>query len=143
MTPPAVTSSAFAALMQRLALAWGQQDTAAAVACFAPDAVYMQPPDVQFYAGHSQLAAYFGALKPGTYLRYHHLWFDEARQAGCAEFSFGVEGRPKADHGTIVVDVRGGVIARWREYVQKGPADFAAFIATDGKEWQWHIGNYP
>jgi ketosteroid isomerase-like protein len=133
----------FAALMQRLAAAWGAQDTDAAIACFTPDAVYMQPPDVQFYTGHEQLRAYFGALQPGTYLRFHNLWFDAARQVGCVEFAFGREGKPQADHGTIIVELADGRIAHWREYVQKGPADFAQFIAAEGKAWQWHIGNYP
>ena len=31
----------------------------------------------------------------------------------------------------------------WREYVRKGPASFDEFTATEGKTWQWHIGNYP
>lgn len=138
-----INHARFTDLMERLASAWGGQDTAAAVACFTPDAVYMQPPDVQFYTGHEQLDAYFGALKPGTYLHYQNLWFDEDRQIGCVEFSFGGEGKSKADHGTIIVQLRDGLIAHWREYVQKGPADFQEFIASDGKTWQWHIGNYP
>jgi ketosteroid isomerase-like protein len=138
-----VNHERFTELMERLARAWTKQDTEAAIACFVPDAVYMQPPDIQLYSGHEQLRAYFGALKPGTYLRYQNLWFDETRQIGCAEFSFGGEGKPKADHGAFIVQLRDGLIAHWREYVQKGPADFQEFIASDGKAWQWHIGNYP
>lgn len=141
--PDKINHQQFAELMQRLAQAWGAQDTEAAVACFTPDAIYMQPPDVQFYTGHAQLQAYFGALKPGTYLRYANLWFDENQQVGCVEFSFGVEGKSTADHGTIVVELQDGLIAHWREYVQKGSANFAEFKASDGKAWQWHIGNYP
>jgi hypothetical protein len=133
----------FTALMQRLARAWGEQDTEAAVSCFTPDAVYMQPPDVQFYTGHSQLRAYFGALKPGTYLHYQNLWFDEEKQVGCVEFSFGSKGTPSADHGIVVIECLYGLIAHWREYVQPGPADFREFTAVSGKQWQWHIGNYP
>lgn len=133
----------FTDLMGHLADAWGEQDTEAAVACFTLDAVYMQPPDVQFYTGHEQFRAYFGALKPGTYLRYQNLWFDESKQVGCVEFSFGGEGKPTADHGTIIVELRDGLIAHWREYVQKGAADFGEFTASNGKDWQWHIGNYP
>lgn len=138
-----LTVEHYRALMERLAAAWSTQDTEMAVDCFTPDAVYMQPPDVQFYTGHDQLRAYFGALTPGTYLHYHNLWFDVDTQVGGAEFSFGVAGNPTADHGIFVVTLREGRIARWREYVQKGTADFDRFIATDGKDWQWHIGNYP
>jgi hypothetical protein len=129
--------------MQSLAVAWQTQNNEMAVRCFTTDAVYMQPPDVQYFSGHEQLHAYFGALKPGTYLHYHNLWFDEHKQVGCAEFSFGVEGKAKADHGTIIVELRDGLIAHWREYVQNGSAHFAEFITPDGKAWQWHIGNYP
>lgn len=133
----------FVDLMGRLAVAWGEQDSETAVACFTPNAVYMQPPNLQFYTGHEQFRAYFGALEPGTYLRFQNLWFDTNKQTGCVEFSFGREGQPTADHGTIVVEVRNGLIADWREYVQKGPADFVEFVRADGKEWEWHIGNYP
>jgi hypothetical protein len=141
--PDQINHQQFATLMQRLAQAWAEQETDTAVACFTPDAVYLQPPDVQFYTGHEQLRAYFGALQPGTFLRYQNVWFDESKQVGCVEFSFGREGLPKADHGTIVVELRAGLIAHWREYVQKGPAEFGEFTASEGKEWQWHIGNYP
>lgn len=133
----------FMALMAHLAQAWETQNTEAALACFTADAVYMQPPDVQYYTGHDQLRAYFGALKPGTFLRYVNRWFDEDAQVGCVEFSFGVAGKTTADHGVIVVELHGGLIAHWREYVQKGPADFQTFQAVAGKTWQWHIGNYP
>ncbi len=128
--------------MHRLARAWADLDAEVAVGCFTTDAVYMQPPDVQCYTGTDQLRAYFGALEEGTYLDYQNLWFDEASQVGCAEFSFGVRGRPEADHGTIVVGLEGGAISHWREYVQKGPASFEVFVAVD-KVWQWHIGNHP
>ena len=138
-----ITTQQFTALMDRLAQAWSGLDAESALACFTPDAVYMEPPNIQFYQGHDQLRAYFGALTAGTYLRYHNVWFDEASQHGCVEFSFGVEGKPTADHGIIVIELRDGLIALWREYVRQGPSDFQTFVALDGKEWQWHIGNYP
>jgi hypothetical protein len=40
-----------------------------------------------------------------------------------------------------VVDVVDGRIRAWREYLVKGPADQERFLATDGKDWRWHIGN--
>jgi ketosteroid isomerase-like protein len=129
--------------MTRLAQAWEAQNTPAALECFTPDAVYMEPPDAQLYVGHDQLRAYFGALKPGTQMQFHALWFDEAAQSGAGEFSFGVAGKERADHGVVVVVLRDDRIATWREYHRKGPADFAAFSSSEGKTWQWHIGNYP
>lgn len=56
---------AFVALMQRLARAWSEQDTGAALACFTADAVYMEPPDIQLYEGHDQLGPYFGRSGQG------------------------------------------------------------------------------
>jgi ketosteroid isomerase-like protein len=55
--PDKINRQQFIALMERLADAWGEQDTETAIDCFTPDAVYMQPPDVQFYTGHEQFRA--------------------------------------------------------------------------------------
>jgi ketosteroid isomerase-like protein len=129
--------------MEQLARAWSQQDTDLALACFTPDAVYIEPPDIQFYTGHDQLRPYFAALTPGTLMHFHNLWFDESGQTGAGEYSFGRSGQPACDHGVAVVELRDGRIAFWREYQRKGPTDFQAFVGLEGKSWQWHIGNYP
>lgn len=138
-----LNSQAFYALMEQLARAWSQQDTDSALACFSQDAVYMEPPDIQIYQGQEQLRPYFAALSPGTFMRFHNLWFDEAKQVGAGEYSFGSAGKATADHGIVVVELRDGKIAFWREYQRKGPSVFRDFIGTEGKTWQWHIGNYP
>jgi limonene-1,2-epoxide hydrolase len=138
-----VTRPHFIELMQRLADAWTRQDTEAALACFTTDAVYMEPPDVQFYQGRDQLRAYFGALAPGIFMRFHGLWFDPETQTGAGEFTFGNEKIETADHGVVVVELAGGRIAVWREYPRKGPAGFDVFAGTANKDWKWHIGNYP
>ena len=140
---PRTTTAEFVALMRQLADGWSRQDVETALACFTADAVYMQPPDVQLYEGHDQLRPYFAALKPGTAMTFHHLWFDEASQVGAGEFTFGLAGAARADHGVAVVELRGGRIAVWREYLSAGPGSFAEFVARVGKTWQWHIGNYP
>jgi len=132
----------FFRLLDELAEAWATPDAERAAACFTADAVYMEPPDRQLFVGVDQLTAYFGALTPGTYLRFHHRSFDETSGMGAIEFSFGVEGEDTADHGTAVIEIRDGRIATWREYVRRGPTDFDEFVAT-AKDWQWHIGNYP
>jgi ketosteroid isomerase-like protein len=129
--------------MEEVAQAWSRLDTERALACFAPDAVYMEPPDVQLYIGHAQLRPYFAALPPGTFMIFHCMWFDEERQVGAGEYSFGREGAASADHGVAVVELRDGRIAFWREYQRKGSPHFENFIGVDGKTWQWHIGNYP
>ncbi len=138
-----LTHNLFDQLMNKLAVAWSEQDTDDALACFTEDAVYMEPPDVQFYHGHEQLRPYFAALEPGMYLAFHNLCFNELTQVGMAEFTFGRIGRDTADVGVIVITVENGKIKNWREYLRKGPADFKQFVAYEGKEFQWHIGNYP
>jgi ketosteroid isomerase-like protein len=129
--------------MARLADAWSCLDTEAALDCFTDDAIYMQPPDQQFYQGRVQLRPYFEALSPGTLMRFHHLWFDAQDQSGAGEFTFGLAGEALAEHGLAVVELQNGRIAFWREYLQKGPANFQTFLALQGKTWRWHIGNYP
>ena len=143
MRPETVTLEAFRALLERLAAAWAALDADAGVDCFEPDAVYMEPPDRQLFRGHDELRAYFGAVPEGTFMTWHRVWYDPAEAVGAGEFTFGSEGSEQADHGIAVVNVRNGRIARWEEYHRPGPRDPEAFLGVDGKNWQWHIGNYP
>ena len=136
-------AAGFGDLFGRLAAAWAALDAEAAADCFTDDAIYMEPPDVQLFQGRDQLLAYFSPLTEGTYLRADGLWFDEESQAGAVEFTFGMAGAATADHGVVVIGLVDGKIASWREYHRKGPADFDEFISAEGKEWTWHIGNYP
>jgi uncharacterized protein (TIGR02246 family) len=136
-----VTTAEFRSLIQRLADGWAALDAAAAVDCFTDDAVYMQPPEEQLFVGRDQLLAYFAPLAAGTYLRLDNVWFDEGRQRGAVEFTFGVGDQEPVDHGVSIVDVDDGRIRAWREYLVKGPADQNRFLAMDGKGWHWHIGN--
>ena len=136
-----MTTDEFRALLQQLADAWAALDGDRAAELFTEDAVYMQPPEEQLFVGRDQLRAYFGPLDPGTFLRLDNVWFDPEAQRGACEFTFGVEGEEPADHGVAIVHVADGRIRAWREYLVKGPADQARFLATDGKHWRWHIGN--
>jgi hypothetical protein len=123
--------------MTTLAEAWSRQDTQLALGCFTTDAVYMQPPDLQLYRGRAELEKLFGALRPGTFMTFHNLAFDAAAQVGFGEFSFGGSGAARADHGVVVVTLREGRIAFWREYFQEGPASFNDFVSVEGKKWKW------
>ena len=138
-----LTSAAFRELLAKVARGWSTQDTDLALSAFAPDAVYMEPPNIQLYRGHAELRPYFGALTAGYFMRFHHVWFDEAGQTGGGEYSFGKEGARTADHGVAVVELRNGRIAIWREYQRKGPLTREAFLASEGKDWEWTIRNYP
>jgi ketosteroid isomerase-like protein len=105
--------------------------------CFTPEAVYMQAPDLQLYRGTAELEKLFAALRPGTFMTFHSLAFDETTQVGFGEFSFGRSGAATADHGVVVATVRDGRIAHWREYFQEGPGAFADFVRVEGKSWKW------
>lgn len=143
MSETATDGPAFAALIGRVATAWSDQNTDAALRCFTDDAVYMQPPDVQLFVGHAELRPYFDALTEGTILTVHHVAFDIPTQIGMAEFSFGHVARQTADVGVAVIAVRRQRIHSWREYVTQGPAEFGEFISPERTTFQWHIGNYP
>jgi uncharacterized protein (TIGR02246 family) len=140
-----VTDAAeFRRLVEQVANGWETGDVERALRSFAPDAVYMEPPDIQLYVGHDQLRPYFAAVPPGTVMRLAHVSFDEATQAGAAEYTYASgPDDPDADHGVAVIEVRDGRIARWREYQVKGPADRARFLAVEGKDWSWTIETYP
>jgi ketosteroid isomerase-like protein len=133
----------FRQLMQSLADPWESGDIEAGLRCFTADAAYMEPPDIQLFAGQDELGQYFGAVEPGTFMRWHDLWFDKQHQTGAGEFSFGLHGQPTSDHGMCAVELRDGRIALWREYQRTGPADWQLFVSATGKDWQWHAGNYP
>jgi hypothetical protein len=116
------TAAEFENVMATLALAWSRQDTQLALGCFTADAVYMQPPDLQLYRGRAELEKLFGALRPGTFMKFHNLAFDAAAQVGFGEFSFGRSGAATADHGVAVVTLRGGRIALWASTFRRGLA---------------------
>ena len=131
------TRSDFDRVLESLAAAWSERDTAAALVCFTDDAIYMQPPDQQLYQGAAELRLLFDGLKPGTVMQFHGAAFDPESQAGFAEFSFGRHGSATAVHGVVRVTLSGGRISSWREYFESGPASFEEFVAVDGKTWKW------
>ena len=141
--PDNLSFAQFNQLMTQLAESWTEQKTENALDCFSEYAVYMEPPDVQLYLGHEQLRPYFSALTPGTYMTFHNLCFNETTQMGMGEYSFGSSNSDTADVGVAVVQIEKGKITHWREYQRKGPANFAEFSTHEGKEFEWHIGNYP
>ncbi len=132
----------FKDLMNNVASGWSDRDTELALTSFAEEATYMQPPNIQFYQGHDQLRAYFGALEEHHKMTFHHFWFDENSQTGVAEFTFSYDSET-ADTGVAIIEIEDGKINHWREYFVKGPNDFSEFLKIQDKNWRWHIGNYP
>ena len=132
----------FKTLMNNIAKGWSTQNTELALSSFDEDAIYTEPPNIQFYRGHDQLRPYFDALEARHKMEFHNLWFDEKSQTGAGEYTFS-GGNDIADSGVVIVELKDGKIKFWREYQRKGPADFEEFIGIENKNWEWHIGNYP
>ena len=139
-----IDAAAFRRLVEQVATGWETGDVERALAAFTPDAIYMEPPDIQLYVGRDQLRPYFAAVPAGTLMRLAHVSFDVATQTGAAEYTFasGPEDAD-ADHGVAVIEVRDGRIAQWREYQVKGPANRARFLSLEDKDWTWTIETYP
>ncbi len=128
--------------MNNIAEGWSTQNTNLALSSFDENAIYMEPPDIQYFRGHVQLRPYFDALESQHRMEFHHLCFDEASQTGSGEFTFSY-GKPNASVGVVIVELEKGKIKFWREYLREGPTDFQEFLKIEDKDWEWHIGNYP
>jgi ketosteroid isomerase-like protein len=133
----------FRARAETVARGWETQNPDAALACFDPEAVYIEPPDVQLFVGFDQLRPYFAAVPPGTTMTIHRTWFDPVTQSGSIEFSFAGAGRDMATHGIAALTLRNGRIVEWCELQREGPRAWADFKRTDGKDWRWTADNYP
>lgn len=136
------TEKEFQILMNNVAEGWSTQNTDKALSSFDEDAIYMEPPNIQYYRGHQQLRPYFDELDGKYKMEFHNLWFKQATQSGTGEYTFSY-GKDTADVGIVVVELENGKIKFWREYQRKGPTNFQDFLRIDNKEWKWHIGNYP
>ena len=57
-----LTNDQFRELMNKVATGWSIQNATLALEAFDADAIYMEPPNIQYYRGHKQLRPYFDAL---------------------------------------------------------------------------------
>jgi hypothetical protein len=118
--------AAFVALMDDVADAWMRGDAERALARFTDDACYVEPPDVQSYAGRDELRVYFGGDDPPPMsLTWHHLVFDETEQLGAAEYTY--RGQGSTFHGVALVRIVDDRIADWREYQVRSDLDWERF----------------
>ncbi len=140
--PSGIGQEEFEIVMNNVAEGWSTQNTKLALSSFTEDAIYMEPPNIQYYRGHEQLKPYFDELTDVHKMVFHRLWFDSDSQTGAGEFTF-IYGKDTADTGIAVVELQNGRIKFWREYHKKGPVDFKKYISVENKTWDWHIGNYP
>ena len=127
---PQASSAQFRTLMESVAAGWNAGDARKASECFTEDALYLEPPDKQFYAGRPALYEFFGGTtkgkpEPPMKMAWHHLAFDEGSQVGFGEYTFQMNRRY---HGIVVVKVRGGKISNWREYQYESGLDWKEFV---------------
>ena len=115
---------AFVALMQTIADSWNAGDTHRALARFTDDAVYMEPPDEQRYEGRDELFRFFGGDDPPPmFMEWHHLVVDG--DIGVGEYTY--RGN-RQFHGLVIVHLRDGRIARWREYERESTLQWEDFV---------------
>lgn len=117
----------FERLMRTVAAGWNEGNARKAANCFTEDAVYMEPPDRQVYAGREALFEFFGGSK-GTekpmHMTWHHLAFDAKSQIGFGQYTFALNNQY---HGVVAVKLDGGRIHSWREYQYKSDLGWEAF----------------
>jgi ketosteroid isomerase-like protein len=124
-----LSASEFDQLLFQVADGWNRGDAQSAADCFADDAVYIEPPDKQLYRGKAELYEFFGGDEgrdAPMSMTWHNRIFDEERQVGTGEYTFGYRGR--LTHGIVIVKVRNGKIWRWREYQYRTEMDWNKFI---------------
>ncbi|GAC1397038.1 MAG: SgcJ/EcaC family oxidoreductase [Chloroflexota bacterium] len=114
-------STAFFELVRRQARAWEEGDVEAILADFAPEATFLAPGTV--LRGHEEIRA--GA--EAYFARYHairarinRMVIDSTGRAGAVEWHWSATNRATGvREGTpdgIIVDLRDGLVTRWREY---------------------------
>jgi len=126
-----LSAKEFAILMSNLEKAWNANDAKLAADCFTDDAIYSSPPSPQIRQGRAALFAFFGG--PGgrprpMRMQWHNLVFDEANQLGAGEYTFSYDIQT---HGMVIVKIRNGRIANWREYEVESPASWEEAIGPN------------
>ncbi len=133
-----MNTTEFRKLMQTIADGWNTKDAKNAADCFSDDAIYIEPPDKQFFRGKDQLYEYFGGEAGfDMKLAWHHLFFDEEKQHGAGEYTF--EFNSKIHHGVAIVELENGKIKLWREYDVPGNLSYEEFLETKGKQFKFTI----
>lgn len=135
-----MTTREFESLMQTIAEGWNTKNARLAADCFTEDAIYTEPPDKQLIQGRKELYEYFGGDTGfAMTLEWHYIFFNEAKQMGAGEYTF--EMNNITHHGVAIVELENGKIKHWREYDTAGNLSFAAFLATEGKKFQFTIAD--
>ena len=85
---------------------------------------------MQVHSGPADLFEFFGGTngtdKPMR-VTWHHLVFDARTQIGAGEYTFRLN---RQSHGVVMVQLRGGRIARWQESQTESSLPFEDFSAA-------------
>lgn len=128
----------FKELMQTIAKGWNTKNATMAVDCFTQDAIYIEPPDKQYFKGKAELYEYFGGDNGfDMHLTWHNLIFDEAKQTGVGEYTFEMNGI--SHHGVSIVELQDRKIRFWREYDVVTNLSYEEFLKTEGKKFTFTI----
>ena len=125
--PGRISTDAFRSLMESVAAGWNAGDARKAANCFTEEPP-IQPPDRQLYAGRAALYEFFGgAAKPEPPMRMK-LAPPRLRRRVAGRLRGYTFQMNRRYHGIVVVRIRGGKIASWREYQYESPLDWKQFI---------------
>jgi len=122
-----LTENEFRGLLNDLADAWHKRDYRRAADAFAEDVHYGDPTRYSLQ-GRDALRGFFEDDDDrDQHVDWHHVVFDPARQVGAVEYTY--EGTHRY-HGTVMLKLERGLIARWREYQH----------VVDDKTWEEFAG---
>ena len=110
-------------MLQALARGWREKDYEGVASWFAEDVRYLDPTRYSF-ASRAELLEFFGGEAGEESTVWHDAVFDEERQVGAAEYTY--QGTHRY-HGTVWVQLRGNLIARWREYQHVSDLEWEEF----------------
>lgn len=118
----------FKKLMLNIAESWNTGNPQRAAECFAQDAIYMEPPDKQYYKSRSELQAFFQettGIAPMK-MAWHYLLFNDSTQTGAGEYSF--TWNNLTIHGIVILKIDDNHVKLWREYQHHSDLDWKGFI---------------
>ena len=108
-----MTRADFSAALEALARAWQERDYDRAASFFAEDVQYIDPLRYHHRSRSELLRFYQDDEGYPQRTVWRNILFDEALQLGAVEYTY--EGTHRY-HGVTLIQVRGGLFARWREY---------------------------
>jgi hypothetical protein len=126
-----ITRKEFEAVMTKIAAGWNTNNAKSAASCFTEDAIYSSAPSQKLRRGRTELYQWFGGdngRPKSMRMQWHHLIFDPDQQIGAGEYTFEYETRT---HGLVIVKIRDGMVANWREYEHNSTLSWDAMVGDN------------